>query len=225
MPSPLPVTVTYFIEIMSSWCHWAEPAWVELKQRYASRVQLQWRVALMRPQDFPVSARQCDWFYHRSGSHVESPIKLNSGWFEADREGHYEAPNHVAEAGRDFLGESDERIRLALSHAALIEGQPIGDLDIAVRVAAAATGLDASALRESAESDAVRRRVATSTTAFFAHQISQRPAFIIENAIGDKTVFAGIWRAAPLIAAVDAQLDDAARYASHAARFGSPPAS
>lgn len=34
---PPAVTVTYYVEILSSWCHWAEPAWAELKQRYAGR--------------------------------------------------------------------------------------------------------------------------------------------------------------------------------------------
>lgn len=27
------VRVTYFVEAISSWCHWAEPAWAELQRR------------------------------------------------------------------------------------------------------------------------------------------------------------------------------------------------
>ena len=110
--------VTYFIEILSSWCHWAEPAWAELKSRYAGRVQFDWRVALMNPGDFPVSQAQCEWFYQRSGTITRSPYRLNAGWFEASRRGDYTAPNLVAEAGRDF-GVDDDRLRLALSHAAM----------------------------------------------------------------------------------------------------------
>ena len=26
--------VTYYVEVLSSWCHWVEPVWAELKQRY-----------------------------------------------------------------------------------------------------------------------------------------------------------------------------------------------
>ena len=68
------LTLTYYLEILSSWCHWAEPAWAELKARYAGRVQFDWRIALMNPGDFPVSRAQCDWFYRRSGTIMRSPV-------------------------------------------------------------------------------------------------------------------------------------------------------
>jgi predicted DsbA family dithiol-disulfide isomerase len=51
--------VTFYLEVISSWCHWAEPAWAELKSRYAGRVEFEWKIALMRPEDFPVSRSQC----------------------------------------------------------------------------------------------------------------------------------------------------------------------
>lgn len=220
---PAPVTVTYYVEILSSWCHWAEPAWAQLKAHYGPQVEFQWRIALMRPADFPASAELCDWYYRRSGTHVGSPIKLNSGWVEPHRAGHYEAPNHVAEAGRDFLTPEDDTLRLALARAALLDGCQVGDLDTAVRIGANATGIDAEALRAAAVSPRVQDRVTASTAAFTAHQINQRPAFVITNCIGDKAVFAGLWRPEPLLATIDAMLADAARYASHAAHFGSPP--
>lgn len=221
---PAPVTVTYYLEILSSWCHWAEPAWTELRQRYAGRVAFEWRIALMRPEDFPASRAQCDWYYQRSGTLMRSPDMLHSGWFEAERRGHYEAPNLVAEAGRDLLGPEDDRIRLALTHAGLREGRTIGDLDTAANIAAAAVGADPARLRQAAESADVRARVDASTAAFLAHQISQRPAFVITDAIGDKAVFSGLVRVAPLAAAIDAMLEDCAGYASFAAHFGPPPA-
>ncbi len=224
-PSAVPaVTVTYYIEVLSSWCHWAEPAWAEVKERFAGRVGFEWRVALMNPGDFPTSREQCDWFYRRSGTHVASPVMLHSGWWEAERQGHYEAPNWVAEAGRDLLGPADERIRLALTRAALLDGQRIGDLETAAAIAACATGLDATVLAAAARSPAVQQRVTDSTDRFHAHQVNQRPTFIVESRIGDKAVFAGLWQAAPLIAAIEQQLADAARYASHATHFGPPPA-
>tara|TARA_B110000483_G_scaffold35404_1_gene43249 strand:- start:156 stop:827 length:672 start_codon:yes stop_codon:yes gene_type:complete len=220
---PTAITCVYYIEVLSSWCHWAEPAWVELRERYASRVDFQWRVALMRPEAFPVSASQCDWFYQRSGAHVESPYRLNSGWFEADRAGHYEAPNWVAEAGRDFLGDADERIRLALSEAAMRDGRKVGDLATSVEIAATATDLDPVKLRTAADSDAVGERVAASTQRFFDHQLDQRPSFIIESEIGDKAVFSGLWKSDPLMAILDSMLDDHARQTAHAKQFGRPP--
>jgi predicted DsbA family dithiol-disulfide isomerase len=215
--------VTYYLEVLSSWCHWVEPTWAELKRRYAGRAEFEWRIALMNPEDFPVSQAQCDWFYRRSGGTVmHSPYMLNSGWFEAGRKGHYEAPNLVAEAARDF-GFTGDEIRLALAQAALREGQKIGDLATAVKVAAKAGKLDPKRLRAAAESNVVKDRVATSTADFHALQINQRPAFVLTDAIGDKAVFSGLVRPEPLAATIDAMLADTAAYAAHAAHHGTPP--
>ena len=59
--------VTYYLEVVSSWCHWAEPTWVELKQRYAGRAEFHWKLALMDASGLPTSRAQCEWFYRRSG--------------------------------------------------------------------------------------------------------------------------------------------------------------
>ena len=214
--------ITYFVEIMSSWCHWAEPTWLELKSRYAGRVNFQWKIALMHPGDFPVSRAQCNWFYQRSGTITRSPYMLNSGWFEAERKGDYNAPNQVAEAGKD-LGITDDRLRLALTHAAVREGRRIGGLDEAIAVAAKATGIEAAKLRAQAILPEVQERVRASTAEFHALQITQRPAFLLEDPIGDRAVFSGLVGLAPLAAAIDAMLADTAAYATHAAHFGAPP--
>ena len=219
--------VTYYLEVLSSWCTWVDPVWADLKARYAARgVTFEWKIALMSPGDFPVSQAQCDWFYQRSGGTVmRSPFKLNSGWFEAERQGVYHAPNLVAEAAKDF-GFTGDDIRLALAHAALREGRKIGDLATAVAVAAKAGDkkLDAKKLRARAASAAVLARVEGSTAEFFAHQISQRPAFVLTSGIGDKAVFSGVVRIEPLAATIEAMLADAAAYSAHAAHHGKPPA-
>jgi len=215
--------VTYYLEVLSSWCTWVDPVWAELKQRYAGRAEFEWKIALMNPEDFPVSRSQCDWFYRRSGGTVmRSPFMLNSGWFEDERQGHYEAPNYVAEAAKDF-GFSGDEIRLALSRAALREGVKIGDLATAVKIAAKAGKLDARKLRAAAESAKVRERVKASTAEFFSHQINQRPSFILTDAIGDKAVFSGLVRLEPLVATVDAMLSDSAAYAAHKIHHGGVP--
>jgi predicted DsbA family dithiol-disulfide isomerase len=93
----------------------------------------------------------------------------------------------------------------------------------AVTVAAAATGLDPAKLRARAESADVGARIAASTAEFHAHQVTQRPAFVLMDAIGDKAVFSGLVRSEPLAATVEAMLADSAAYAAHAAHFGQPP--
>lgn len=202
---------------------WVEPTWAELKHRYAGRAEFQWKIALMNPEDFPVSRAQCDWFYRRSGGTVmHSPFMLNSGWFELERKGHYEAPNLVADAGKDF-GFTGDELRLALSHAALREGRKIGNLAEAVAVAAKATGIKATELQARAESVEVKARVDASTAEFFAHQINQRPSFVLQDAIGDKAVFSGLVRIEPLVATIEAMLADTAAYAAHATHHGAPP--
>ena len=215
--------VTYYLEVLSSWCHWVEPVWAELKRRYAGRAQFEWRIALMREEDFPSSRAQCDWFYRRSGgTAMHSPVMLKSGWFEERRRGSYANPNLVAEAARDF-GFSDDTVRLAISRAAVIDGRKVGGMAEAVAAASRASGIAPKKLRARAESAAVRARVQASTAEFLSHRITQRPAFILEDAIGDKAVFSGLVRIEPLAAAIDVMLSDTAAYASHAAHHGSPP--
>ncbi len=215
--------VTYYLEVLSSWCYWAEPTWAELKARYAGRAEFDWKIALMRREDFPVSREQCEWFYRRSGMIMRSPVMLNPGWMEKGPNATYTGADLVAEACKDF-GFTDDTIRLALSHASEIEGRKIGRMEEAVDVAASESGLQPRKLRTRAESAAVRARVDASTAEFFSHRISQRPAFILEDAIGDKAVFSGLVRIEPLAAAIDAMLSDTAAYAAHAAHFGAPPA-
>jgi predicted DsbA family dithiol-disulfide isomerase len=216
--------ITYYVEIFSSWCHYVEPVWADLKAHYAGRVEFGWKIALMRREDFPATRALCDWYYRRSGGTVmHRPTMLSSGWVEPSRGGNYEAPNLVAEAGRDF-GVDDDRIRLALARAALVDGQKVGDLKLAAAIGAKAAKLDAKKLRAAAESKAVRDRVAASTAEFLSHQINQRPAFVLTDAIGDKAVFAGLVRREPLVATIEAMLADTAAYAAHAAHHGKPPA-
>lgn len=216
--------VTYYLEITSSWCHWVEPVWAALRARYAGRAEFEWKIALMNPEDYPVSRSQCDWFYRRSGGTVmHSSYMLSSGWFEPERKGLYPAPALVAEAGR-AMGVEDDRIRVALAEAGLRRGEKIGDLAKAVAIGAKAGKLDPKKLRQRAEAQETKVRIEASTAEFFSHQINQRPAFVLTDAIGDKAVFSGLVRLEPLAATIDAMLSDTAAYAAHKAHHGAPPA-
>jgi len=216
--------VTYYLEVISSWCYWAEPAWAGLKARYAARgVEFDWKIALMRKEDYPVSVGQCDWFYRRSGLIMNSPFMLNSGWLEPWREGLFPAASYVAEAGRDF-GFTGDELRLALAHAADRDGLKVCSMGPAIEAAVKATKLDGKKLQARAESPEVAARIKASTAEFFAHQIDQRPAFILTSGIGDKAVFSGVPRIEPLAATIESMLADEAAYAAHKAHFGTPPA-
>src|SRR5438876_7934642 len=177
----LPMKVTYYLEVISSWCYWAEPPWAELKQRYAGRVEFGWKIALMDASGLPASRGQCEWFYRRSGTIMRSHFMLNSGWFEPELK-EYLAPNLVAEAARDF-GVTDDRVRLAIAAAGLREGRKVGRWEEAAAVAAGAAGLDAAALLKKAKSPEVEARARTTTAEFHALQVTQRPTFLIDNSI------------------------------------------
>lgn len=215
------VRITYYLDVISSWCYWAEPAWAELKQRYAQApVEFHWAISLIDESGMSKSRAQADWFYRRSGTIVRSPFMLNSSWMSGLKE--YVAPNCVAEAAKDF-GITDDRVRLALMEASMREGRDVGDWDVSAAVASQAAGLDSATLLKSARSPEIEKRVRVTTAEFHALQITQRPAFRLESNIGDRAVFSGLAKAEPLIATIDAMLSDAAAYASHAAHFGAPP--
>jgi predicted DsbA family dithiol-disulfide isomerase len=216
------ITVTDYLDVISSWCFWSEPTWAELKKRYEGRVEFRWKIALMDPGGLPTSREQVQWFYRRSGMMMRSPFMLNTDWYDPSLP-EWLAPNCVAEAARDF-GFSNDQIRLALAHGALREGKKIGEWEVAAEIGAAAGRIDKKKLLERARSPEIEKRIRASTSEFHSLQITQRPAFVVDTAIGDRAVFSGVVKFEPLAATLDSMLDDAATYEAHKAHFGKPPA-
>ncbi len=215
------VKVTYYLEVISSWCHWAEPAWTELKQRYHGRAEFGWKIAQMPAGAYPQSRPQCDWYYKRSGTIMRSPYMLSSAWFEPEIK-QYLVPNLVVQAARE-MGVTDDRVRLAIAHAAMREGKKVGRWDVAVGIAAQAAGLDAAKLLARSQSAEVAKAAEATTAEFHALQVNQRPTFLIENSIGDRVVLSGVARIEPLDAALESLLADEAAYVSWKAHVGDPP--
>jgi predicted DsbA family dithiol-disulfide isomerase len=213
--------VTMYIDVISSWCFWAQPAWEELTKRYRDRVDFEWKIALMDASGFPKSVEQAEWFYRRSGMMMRSPFMLKPGWFEPNLE-ECLAPNLVAEAARD-LGVTDDRVRMALATATEREGQHTNDWNLSAQIGAAAVGLDRQKLLERARSPEIEARARASTADFHALQVTQRPTFVVDSEIGDRAIFSGFAKLEPIAATIDAMLDDLAAYAAHAAHFGEPP--
>jgi predicted DsbA family dithiol-disulfide isomerase len=215
--------VIYYLDVASSWCFLAEPAWAALKERYTPRVDFEWKIALMDAAGLPTSQEQLAWFYRRSGMIMRSPFMLRTEWLQPGA-AEYPVRNCVAEAARE-LGVTDDRVRLALATAVLRDGKPADQWEVAAEIGAQAGGLDKAKLLERARSPAVEERVRASTAEFHALNVTQRPTFVIDSEIGDRAVFSGFARFSPLAAAIDAMLEDIAAYESHAAHFGAPPPS
>ncbi|HWH91184.1 MAG TPA: disulfide bond formation protein DsbA, partial [Candidatus Binatia bacterium] len=112
----------------------------------------------------------------------------------------------------------------ALCRAELHDGKKIGRWDVAVEVGAHAAGLDLDLLQQCAKSPPIEERVRKSTAEFHALQVNQRPTFVIDTPIGDRAVFSGFAKAAPIAATLDAMWDDIIGYEAYAAHFGDPPA-
>jgi predicted DsbA family dithiol-disulfide isomerase len=216
------LTVTSYVDVISSWCYWAAPAWQDLQERYAGRAKFQWKIALMDASGLPTSHPQMDWFYRRSGMMMRSPVMLKSAWHQVGQT-EYLAPNAIAEAARE-LGATDERVWLALARAGLLEGQNTGDWNIAAEIAAPAAGIDKAKLLERARTPEIETRLRASTAEFHAMQVNQRPTFVVDSTIGDRALFSGFAKAGPISAAIDSMLDDLVFYDAHAAHFGAPPA-
>jgi predicted DsbA family dithiol-disulfide isomerase len=216
------ITATFYIDVISSWCYWAEPAWQELKKRYEGKVHFDWKVALMDKSGLPVSRKQHEWFYQRSGVMMRSLFKLSSEWCNHD-EAEFLAPNSIAKAAAD-LGAADDRVRLALAHAALREGKSVGQWEVAAEIGAKAADLKAKELLERARSPVIEKRIRDETAEYHRLQVTQRPTFVFDSEIGDRAVFSGFAKVEPLAAALDSMLEDCAAYESHNAHFGAPPA-
>ena len=216
------ITVTDYLDVVSSWCFWSEPTWAELKKRYQGRVEFQWKIALMDKAGLPVSREQEAWFYRRSGMLMRSPFMLRTEWYDASLP-EWLPPNSVAEAAKDF-GITDDRVRLALAHAAVREGKKVSEWDVSAEIGAEAGGVDKKKLLESAKSSAIEKRIRAHTAEFHAMQISQRPAFVIDTEIGDRAIFSGVVKLDPLVSTIESMLDDGVAYAAHKAHFGDPPA-
>jgi len=154
---------------------------------------------------------------------MRSPFMLNTEWFQPGA-AEYPVRNLVAEAAKG-LGVTDDRVRLALSTAVLRDGKPGEQWEVAAEIGAQAGDLDQTKLLERARSPATEARVRASTAEFHALQVTQRPTFVIESEIGDRAVFSGFAKLAPLAAAADAIMEDIAAYESYASHFGVPPTS
>src|SRR3984893_18672882 len=155
------ITVTDYLDVVSSWCFWSEPTWAELKKRYEGRIQFQWKIALMDPSGLPTSREQEQWFYRRSGMMMRSPFMLNTDWYDPSLP-EWLAPNCIAEAAKDF-DVADDRVRLALACAALREGKKVSEWEVTAEVGAEAGKIDKKKLLECAKSPEIEKRIRTSS--------------------------------------------------------------
>lgn len=185
------VRLTYYLDVLSSWCLVAEPALGRLRQECGERLAYDWRIAILfEKQAMGYSRETCDWYYSRTAS--ISGTKLNAAWRESVADTTVPA-NLAAEAAR-ALGVSDDRVRLALARAAMNDGKKLARRDVATEIAARASGLDPAALERAMDDPATMARIDAATAEFEALGGTMRPTFVMRNDIDDLTVLSGLYR-------------------------------
>src|ERR1700737_5595954 len=129
------IRLTYYLDVFSSWCYYAEPVLDRLRRAYGSDLAYEWRIAwLNHGGAWNYTPAQLQWYYRRSGS--ISGIRLNPAHLQSTAEGSRWG-DLAAEAARE-LGAAGDEVRRALARAALIDGRHEEARDPAMAVAAEA---------------------------------------------------------------------------------------
>ncbi|MEM8868572.1 MAG: disulfide bond formation protein DsbA [Verrucomicrobiota bacterium] len=211
------VKVTYFLDVVSSWCRYVEPVWKSLIEDYGTAVAFDWEVALIPKAGLPGSAEEEDGYYRRSGVMTKQPVMLNSAWVEPELDS-YLAPNLVPVACRE-LGVAGDVVRLAIADAAMVDGLKVGQLEVSAKVAASVCDFSVEAILEKASSVEVEALVQASTELFHSFGLNQRPAFYLESVIEDRAIFSGLIQKEPLEVTLRAMIEDVKSYRAWAAHM------
>lgn len=184
------VDVIYYVDVLSSWCHIADRAVERIETKYGDAVTIDWRIAqLFDAGPLPYSPEDLRWYYARTAK--MTGVQLNAAWHDsAETTTRY--ANRAAEAAR-MCGAVSSRARRALSHAALVEGKPLGRPEAALDEAARITGIARERLAELADSDDVKQRIAQTTQEYKDLALPQLPSFVMRNTSGDLAVFSGLY--------------------------------
>lgn len=213
------VKIIYYTDVLSSWCMFAEEPLAKLRSRFGSDLDYEWRIAALRDgKPFGYTQKVLGWYYKRSES--LSGVLLNVNWLESESDGSW-WPNLAAEAARS-LGHTDDKVRLALSTAGMIEGQHVQHRNDAERVAAAAAGLKQAEMSKAMDDPAVVNRLRATTAEFRALPCTVLPTFLISNDIDDVNLLSGTFRYDHIAACVGGMLADAKAYADYG-RVNPPP--
>lgn len=151
------------------------------------------------------------WYYDRC--EVVTGRRFNHRWLESRHQSTWIPNSLIAAAWRFGKGKP---VHQALKSAAMERGEPILRRAEALKLASEASGIAQETLATAIDGPLLASELRESSSEFESYQIDQRPAFILRSAIGDTAVFSGIYRSAPVFAALDAMLQDEEKYAEHA---------
>ncbi len=214
------LALTYYMDVLSSWCFVVEEPLAKLRERLGDRLVYEWRVAyLFGGGPMGYTPELGAWQYRRLES--VSGVVVNPTWRDSIDDTTWHA-DVAAEAARG-LGITDDRVRLALTRAAFVDGVHLARREVVIEVGAAAAGVSTATLeREMADARTIAR-LQESTAAYKALGLEVQPAFVFTNEIGDKAVLSGLFRYETLASCADEMLAAADGYAAYGAA-NPPPA-
>ena len=194
----------YYMDVLSSWCYYAEPAIRRVRETFGDRLRYEWRIAWIDGgATVNYKPGQLAWFYRRSGS--ISGTRLNPVWSKSSDASRW--ANIAAQAART-LGCTDDRVRLALAKSGMIDGMQVSQREVAAAVAAQAGGLDEKALARAMDDPAVEAQLRAWDAEFTKLGATQRPTVVLRSEIEDFYLLSGNFRYEPLEACARALIAD-----------------
>jgi predicted DsbA family dithiol-disulfide isomerase len=211
--------LTFYVDVLSSWSFVAEQALDRLRAELGARLEVEWRIAFLfdgGPMGY--SLEKNAWYYRRNRS--VTGVTLNTVWRESMADTTWHA-NLAAQAARS-LGIEDDRVRRALSRAAMVDGKHVGRRDVAVAIAASAAGVSVAELEKAMDDPRTAARMHETTAEFKALKLAVQPVFIFRNEIGDTAILSGLYTYETLAACAREMLAAADGYASFIAKNPEP---
>jgi predicted DsbA family dithiol-disulfide isomerase len=213
------VNLTYYYDVCSMWCALGDEVLAAITKRYGSRVLIERKIALIndgKPMD--AGLEQEKWYYDRC--EVATGHRFNHNWIEKPGQTTW-TPNAVIQAAENF-GHGDA-VREMLKTEGLLEGKPILRREVAIELAAKATGISESELASAVDDEKTLNTIKASTAEFNLLRVNQRPTFLLRSAIEDTALLSGIYRPEPVFAAIEAMISDEDAYERFRASYPSIP--
>lgn len=208
----------YYVDVLSSWCYVADRALERIREKYGEELNVEWRIAqLFGGGPLPYTGEDLAWYYGRTAK--ATGVHLDAWWHDDPGDTTLHA-NLAAEAVRS-LGVEGDAVRRGLAQAAMIERKPMGRRDEAIAEAARLSGLPAARIAAAMDSREVRERIAQTTKEFDDLALTQRPSFLLRDAIDDLAVFSGLYT----FESFDAVIGEMLHVSRINRDYGTPPGS
>jgi predicted DsbA family dithiol-disulfide isomerase len=211
------MNLIYYYDVCSMWCAMGDEVLVAINERYGSRVPIVRKIALINDgKPMAAGLEQEKWYYDRCD--FVTGRRFNHNWIEKAGQTTW-VPNAVIQAA-ESLGQGDA-VREIIKAEGLMQGKPILRLEVALELAAKASGISQSQLKHAVNDEKTANTIKTNTVEFGLLPANQRPTFLLRSNIEDTVLLSGIYRPEPVFAAIEAMISDEDAYERFRASY--PP--